>query len=163
MAINYLLESEKYKPEIVKTLLVGEAPPPSGDKYFYVPRAMSTDLPIEEDRSLPATIFYHYFKERPTTTDRYITLLLRLKEKGIFLIDIYNEPIKVRNSPDGVKRIINEIPKLRVKIKSRGINIADRNIVFLLARNTYKTHIRHIFPGSELITWKYFRIGTEIG
>ena len=30
MAIDYLAASEKYRSEVIETLLVGEAPPPSG-------------------------------------------------------------------------------------------------------------------------------------
>ena len=136
--INYFQESEKYRPKMVRTLLIAEAPPPSGTKYFYVPRAMSNTVPIEKDRSLPATIFHHYFRERPKTKDRYVDFLLQLKEKGIFLIDICNEPVKVRGTPEGVARIIAEIPKLRQKMAVRHIQVLDCDIVFLLARNRYE-------------------------
>ena len=93
--INYFEESEKFKPKEVKILLVGEAPPPSGKTYFYVPKPMSNKRPIKDDRSLPATIFYHYFKERPETVERYIELLNKLKDMGIFLVDIIDEPIRI--------------------------------------------------------------------
>jgi hypothetical protein len=96
MGIDYLRESDKYRPKTIKTLLVGEAPPFSGKTYFYAPCMLPNAIPVENDRSLPATIFNHYFQERPRTTGQYINFLLKLKEKGIFLIDICTEPIKVR-------------------------------------------------------------------
>jgi len=65
--INYFQESERYRPKTVRTLLIAEAPPPSRTKYFYVPRPMQDKVPVEKDTSLPATIFYHYFKKRPKT------------------------------------------------------------------------------------------------
>lgn len=88
MPINYFQESEKYRPDIIKNLLVGEAPPSSGKTYFYVPKALSDDIPIRDHRTLPATIFYHYFQTRPISKNEYTDLLLLLKKKGIFLIDI---------------------------------------------------------------------------
>jgi len=93
--IKYFQESEEYRPKEVKTLLVGEAPPPSGKTCFYVPKPMSNKRLIKDDRSLPATIFYHYFRERSETVERYIELLNKLKDKGIFLMDIVDEPIKI--------------------------------------------------------------------
>ncbi|MFC1977857.1 hypothetical protein ACFLWS_06320 [Chloroflexota bacterium] len=158
MAIDYFRESEKYRPATIKTLLIGEAPPPSGKTYFYVPRAMSNATPIENDTSLPATIFNHYFHDRPTAIDRYIAYLTRLIEKGIFLIDICSDPIRVRANPEGVLRIIDEIPKLRSRVLARGIQVIDSNIVFLLARNKYEKQIRCEFPNSQLVRWKDFRM-----
>jgi hypothetical protein len=122
---------------------------------------MSNTVPIEKDRSLPATIFNHYFQERPKTKYQYVDFLLQLKEKGIFLIDICNEPVKVRGSPEGVARIIAEIPKLQQKMAARSIHVPDRDIVFLLARNSYVKHIRDQYPESQRFTWKDFRMSFE--
>ena len=161
MGIDYLRESEKYRPDTIKTLLVGEAPPSSGKNYFYVPCILQNAIPVENDRSLPATIFNHYFQERPRTIDQYVKFLLKLKEEGIFLIDICSEPIKVRGSSEGLTRITAEIQKLRQKIADRGIYVLDHDIVFLLARNNYVKHIRAQFPDSQRLTWKHFRMSSE--
>ncbi len=37
MAIDYLALSQAYRPAMIRTLLVGESPPPSGTSYFYLP------------------------------------------------------------------------------------------------------------------------------
>ena len=161
MTINYFRESEKYRPKKIEKLLVGEAPPSSGKTYFYVPKPMSENISIRKDRSLPATIFYHYFQTRPTTVDKYIDLLLLLKKKGIFLVDICDDPIKVRGNPEGEQRIIDEIPNLRKKLISRKIEIADEEIIFLLARTSYSNHVRAEFPNSKLIRWIDFRMNPE--
>ena len=166
--INYFEASEKFKPKEVKVLLVGEAPPPSGKTYFYVPKPMSNKRPIKNDRSLPATIFYHYFRERPETVERYIELLNKLKDRGIFLMDIVDEPIKISDRKvkggiiqENLEYIINQIPLLRNKISSRGINIEDENIIFLLARKNYKRHLVGEFPNSHKIRWIDFRLSFE--
>ena len=96
MMIDYQKESVKYRPRVVRTLLIGEAPPANGKSYFYVPCPMKIGLSIENDRSLPATIFHHYFQERPTNIETYVTFLRRLQEAGIFLIDICDDPIRVQ-------------------------------------------------------------------
>jgi len=44
MAIDYFLESQKYRPKEIKMLLIGEAPPASGKTYFYVPKPMDTSM-----------------------------------------------------------------------------------------------------------------------
>jgi hypothetical protein len=160
MPINYFKESEKYRPENIKTLLIGEAPPPSGQVYFYVPKLMPISIPIRVDRNLAATIFNHYFARRPNSIDEYVHFLNQLKEMGIFLIDICDDAIKVRGSEKGLQRIISGIPNLRNKIVSRGIEIQDKDIIFLLARNIYKKQIRNEFPNSRLISWIDFRMSS---
>ncbi len=161
MAIDYFAQSEKYRPVTITTLLIGEAPPSSGKRYFYLPQKMSDARPIKGDTSLPATVFYHYFQRRPTTEDEYEALLVRLQKAGIFLLDICDEPIKVRGDKQGVQRIIGEVSNLRGKIESRGIWVSDQDIVFLLARKNYLKHIRHEFPDSQHIRWIDFRMNPK--
>ena len=117
-AIDYLAQSEKYRPEVVETLLIGEAPPPNGKSYFYLPSAVRNNVSIVRNRSLPATIFHHYFKKLPVDEGEYDELLLKLKKLRVFLVDILDEPIRVRASPEGVGRIIQAIPKLRAELKA---------------------------------------------
>jgi len=158
MPIDYLAQSEKYRPEVIETLLVGEAPPSNGKTYFYLPTTVRSSVPIDSNRSLPATIFYHYFQRLPADEEEYAELLLKLKELRVFLVDIVDEPIRVRNSPDGIRRIIEAIPNLRGNLESRNIDINEEQIVFLLARKTYQKWIRGAFPKSRLVTWIDFRM-----
>jgi hypothetical protein len=161
MPINYIIESEKYRPAKISTLLIGEAPPPSGKVYFYVPRIMSNSILIRKDRNLAATIFNHYFGRRPDSIEEYVSFLKQLQEMGIFLIDICQESIKVRGCKEGLDRVILEISNLRNKIASRGMEIQDKDIIFLLARNNYKKQIHYEFPNSRLIRWIDFRMSVE--
>lgn len=59
--INYSLEIEKYRPKVIKTLLIGEAPPLNGKTFFYLPKQINFMNSIENNTSLPATIFNCYF------------------------------------------------------------------------------------------------------
>jgi hypothetical protein len=157
MPIDYLFHSEKYRPEVIETLLVGEAPPPRGETYFYLPATMRRTKQIRDNRSLPATIFHHYFQELPRDEKEYVDFLLRLKAQRVFLIDIFDSPFKVRDSTEGVRQIVEAIPLLRGKMKSRNIEIKDGRITFLLARNDYRRHIRQEFPRSRTVPWVDFR------
>ena len=163
--IDYFKESQRFKPKQVKTLLIGEAPPSSGKRYFYVPRPMSNQTAVEADTSLPATIFNHYFQRRPATVEEYVNLLNKLKDMGIFLMDIVDEPIKIRDE-GGINQktldyVISKIPQLRKRIRARGITLPDENITFLLARNNYKKQLQEEFPHSRLIRWIDFRLSSE--
>jgi hypothetical protein len=159
MAIGYLSQSEKYRPEVIETLLVGESPPPNGKSYFYLPTTLRNNVPIVENRSLPATIFYHYFQRLPTNEKEYGDLLMKLKQRRVFLVDLVDEPIRVRGSSEGIERIIEAIPKLRAKLARRNIDISDERVVFLLARGNYRKWIREAFPKSSLVPWIDFRMG----
>ncbi len=76
--INYFKISEKYRPLKIKTLLIGEAPPFSGKKYFYLPDTIQNRI-REENTSLPATIFYHYFDTVPRDVVEYEKFLIELQ------------------------------------------------------------------------------------
>jgi hypothetical protein len=158
MAIDYLAQSEKYRPAVIETLLVGEAPPASGKSYFYLPAALRTTLPIRENRSLPATIFNHFLGKLPNGKEEYASFLSQLKDRRIFLVDILDTPIKVRGSPEGLRQIVEAIPLLRDKLKQRNIQVADEHIIFLLARRTYEAKIKQEFPNSKRVQWVHFRM-----
>lgn len=164
-AINYFEESEKYRPKKVRTLLIGEAPPPIGTKYFYVPKPMSITKPVQKDTSLPATIFYHYFKKRPETEEEYLDCLNRLRDLGIFLMDIVDERIKIRErggiNHENLQYLIGKIKELRGRIVGRGILIDEKDITFLLPRLHYKKQLEEEFPKSRKISWIDFRLSSD--
>ena len=82
---------------------------------------------------------------------------MRLKDLGVFLIDLFDAPIQVRNSREGVQQIREAIMVFRDKLKRRNIEVAEENIVFLLARTSYRATIRQTFPWSRLVPWIDFR------
>ncbi len=161
MPLNYVEISEKYRPTKINTLLIGEAPPPCGTKYFYLPQKLKNNLAIRQDRSLPATVFWHYFNQRPQDEKEYIVLLNSLKDAGIFLVDIMDEPIRIRGNKENEERLVNELPFLRSKLEMRGINVPEEDMIFLLARNTYKQYIKKHFKYAQLIPWIEYRLNAE--
>jgi len=161
MGLDYLALSEMYRPAVIKTLLVGEAPPHNRTTYFYQPTVLRRIPNIRNNSSLPATIFYHYFQELPNNVEEYVALLLRLKELGVFLVDLYDLPIRVRGDAAGVQQIREAVPLFREKLKRRNIDVADENIVFLLARRNYRAILQDEFPESRLVQWIDFRMSNH--
>jgi len=154
-----------FKPQKTKILLIGEAPPPNGKSYFYaIPEKYPTrKYSIEDDTSLPATIFNHYFGRRPNNPEEYKHFLECLKERGIFLIDIINEPIEIRKkdrslNQENIDKLIsdNNLNELEIRINSLKNN--DTKIIFLLARKKYLKSLRIKFPNYSFVTWKCFRL-----
>lgn len=160
--IDYEKERNKYRPKNIRTLLIGEAPPPSGKFYFYVPKEMKNGRSIEDDTSLPATIFNHYFGERPESISEYTEFLEKLKEMGVFLIDIIDVPIRIRGNKQNEKYLISKLPELQAKIDNMGIELPQENWIFLLARTSYKIKIRESYPLAPKIRWKEFRLKNKI-
>jgi len=156
--INYSDLANKYKPDIIDTLLVGEAPPQSGKSYFY--------LPVNQVNagSLPGTVFIHYFGILPQSKKEYIYFLEQLRRRRIWVIDIIDEPVEVWinrskwiKNPAGINKISNNLPSLKKRIAE--LNINERDVTFLLARNDYASKVRTLFPNSIKTTWSKFRNG----
>jgi hypothetical protein len=162
--INYRKEARRYRPKEIRTLLIAESPPPGEMDYFYVPKTRV------REQSLPGAIFFHYFGTLPLTKEAYEEFLTDLQERGVFLIDISDEPLKIRNKafanwidPIELKRLKDKIPDLRGKIQGLGITISDERIKFLLPRAHYKRELRRLFPQATFYLWKEFRTCPEEG
>lgn len=163
--MDYNKLSNKFKPDVINILLIGEAPPPNRKNYFYkVPEKYPTrKSSIEDDTSLPATIFNHYFGRRPNDTKEYEQFLECLKEKGVFLIDIINLPLEIRKkdkslNQENIDKLISDenLNDLDKRINSLINN--DKKVIFLLARTKYLKKLKTKFPNYSFITWKCFRL-----
>ena len=172
--MNYKKLSEKFKPDTIKVLLIGEAPPPNGKTYFYaVPEKYPTrKSSIEDDTSLPATIFNHYFGRRPNDTKEYEQFLECLKEKGVFLIDIINLPLEIRKkdkslNQENISTLVSDsnLNDLSERVKKLPVT-NETKIIFLMARKNYQKKLKdsiknkfHTEP--TYISWKDFRMNTK--
>lgn len=164
--MKYSLYSECYKPTEIKVLLIGEAPPPNGKSYFYaVPEKYPTRITsIENDTSLPATIFNHYFGRRPNDTNEYKQFLKCLQERGIFLIDIINENlvIKKRGLPFNqvnINKLVSTKNLNELKFRITKLITSDTKIIFLLPTGRpYIKRLREEFPNVSFVNWKCFRL-----
>jgi hypothetical protein len=75
----------RYKPEHVRLLLIAEAPPSAIDRYFYFPDVASQD-------SLFRHVAGGVLGLAPTRTNKR-ELLAKLRDSGVFLIDLCRELI----------------------------------------------------------------------
>jgi len=152
-----------YKPTEIKILLIGEAPPPGGKTYFYkTPEKYTPTNKIESDTSLPGTIFNHFFKRRPLNTEEYGKFLDKLKRHGIFLIDIYEAPIKIRgNLEESLPIVFSEQNIDDLKQRVNKLISPDTTIVFLLARSypkRYLSRLKAVLGNAEFVRWIEFRM-----
>jgi hypothetical protein len=137
--------AERYKPEHIRLLLVAETPPvtqPSDPpRYFYFEAVSKHDglfrgvvravLKVEPDRASKAR------------------LLDRLRERGVFLIDLKPDPSDPRPFSDFVPSLIERCRALRperiILIKA---NVFDEAFAALKAANLPVVNVRVPFPGS---------------
>jgi len=167
--LKYKKIADCYRPDKIKILLVGEAPPSSGERYFYLPMDMSNTKSIEKDRSMPATIFNHYFGRRPIDKAEYEYFLRQLQNHGIFLIDIIDNNLKIRDNsqPKQINQknldyVKSQIPNLRYKLKNLNIEVEYHQIIFLMPRLHYNKVISQQFPNSQIYRWIDFRLNIDL-
>lgn len=165
MEIDYKELAKQYQPDEVNILLIGEAPPPSKKSYFYmVPDIYSPKRDIRSDRSLPSTIFNHYFGRRPSDSKEYEIFLNKLKNNGIFLIDIYEEPIQIRNNQENLDLIFSVSNLDRLLIRVGNLCSKHTQVIFLLARSysaNYRKLLESKFPNAYFYRWIDFRINAN--
>jgi hypothetical protein len=90
--------ANRYKPEPVDLLIVAEAPPSALDRYFYFEDVKDRD-------SLFRYIARGALGAEPTRGNK-VELLSRLKERGVFLIDLSPDPVDGTPLAEGVRELI---------------------------------------------------------
>jgi hypothetical protein len=78
------LAARQFKPETIDLLLVAEAPPSALDRYFYFPD-------VREQDSLFRYVCRARLDREPTREGK-ADLLAELRDRGVFLIDLQEEP-----------------------------------------------------------------------
>ena len=170
MIIDYDELAKKHKPkEQVRILLIGEAPPPGGKRYFYLkPNNYRPKGKVEMDQSLPATIFNHYFGKRPADENEYSDFLIILQDRGIFLIDLINKPLRIREKYGlnymNLELIFSDDNLGLLEERISGLTNQTTTLIFLLARNYHKIYRQKLtsrFPNAKFIRWKDFRLDIQ--
>lgn len=94
----------KYRPAPVKLLVVAEAPPSALDRYFYFEVVPTQD-------SLFRYVARAILKAEPTRTNK-AELLGRLRDRGVFLIDLWRDPVDTRSDPPDVAGLVRRVRQL---------------------------------------------------
>ena len=108
--------AKKYRPASVKLLLVAEAPPSALDRYFYFEVVATQD-------SLFRYVTRAILKAEPTRANK-AELLGRLRDRGIFLIDLWRDPVDARSeAPDvaGLLRRVRQLAPERIIVIKTGV------------------------------------------
>ncbi|GAJ02423.1 unnamed protein product, partial [marine sediment metagenome] len=111
--------------------------------------------PIIEDKSLQATIFNNYFGRRPSNSIEYENFLEELSNRRIFLIDISNEPLKIRDKnglhKENIKKLIS---RDTLEYLNKRINKLEcEQLIFLIPRTYYRNILIEKFPKTSFLTW----------
>ena len=112
----------RYKPEPIDLLIVAEAPPSEPSRYFYFEDVRTQDALF---RYVASTIL----GERPTRENKP-DLLLKLRDRGVFLIDLKLDPADgsplARHVPALVERCRALRPRAVILIKTTVYDAAYR-------------------------------------
>ena len=117
---------ERYKPRLIKYLLVAEAPPDSLSRFFYYPDVFIHDYLFMG----VAKALYPDMKEKHLESRRRKSgtikrqILEKLKEEGFFLLDLSDLPLSLLN-----ETLESQVPILIGKIKKLDLN--DLKIILI--------------------------------
>jgi hypothetical protein len=133
--------ARKYRPASVELLLLAEAPPAALERYFYFDSVATHD-------SLFRYVARGILDAEPTRVNKS-ELLDRLRDRGVFLIDLWRDPVESRSgSPDlrALVRRIQELAPERIIVIKTGVFDRVRNA--LLDAGLPLVDERIPFPGS---------------
>lgn len=117
----------KYKPEIVKYLLVAEAPPDSIDRFFYYENVHQHDYLFLGIAQALCPELKDKFIASGRSRDIKTLILQKLKDKGFYLLDLSELPLSLLKDS-----LHSQLPILIDKINT----IADKNTKIILIKAT---------------------------
>lgn len=134
--------ADKYKPDPIRLLLIGEAPPEDIDRYFYFQDITSQDALF---RYVVRTVL----ETAPSRTEK-TRQLQQLGDQGVFLIDLKREP---KAPGENLKPYVADLvgraqalsPRAIITIKA---NVCDLTQAPLRAAGLNVAEHRVPFPGS---------------
>lgn len=132
----------RYRPDVVRCLLVAEAPPAAVDRYFYFED-------VREQDSLFRHVAEGVLGSKPERAGKR-QALEALRDQGYLLIDLCGEPVVSRadlpkHVPDLVRRAVESQPERVILIKA---NVFDLAFGPLTAAGLPVVPVRIPFPGS---------------
>jgi hypothetical protein len=105
--------AERFRPDRIDTLLVAEAPPSAPDRYFYFDFVPTHD-------SLFRHVVQGVLGERPTRDK--LPFLEELRERGVFLVELCEEPFGSRRAA---------LPRCVPGLVRRCLELAPRRIILV--------------------------------
>jgi hypothetical protein len=97
--------ARRFKPHGIRLLLVAEAPPSALERYFYF-----ADVAVQD--SLFRYVARGILQAEPTRSNK-AELLGQLRDRGVFLIDLIQDPIGTIHHKDYIDQLVRRIEKLK--------------------------------------------------
>jgi len=128
---------QKYKPKVIKFLLIAEAPPKVESKrFFYFEDVQKYDgLFLETMKLLYPDDSDIKIGNTKSIRRRKREFLERFEKEGFYLIDASNEPIKDKSKSVKRKQIEKSLPSLIEKVKSL---VSDDTKIILISATVYE-------------------------
>lgn len=137
--------AERYRPKVIRVLLVAQAPPAAVDRYFYFPHVAVHDW-------LFRAVTKALLPQHQITRTNKASLLAQLRDRGVFLIDLKPDPIDEGDGADLsscvpalLARITELAPERIILIK---VDVYDAAYSTLAAAGLPVSDVRVPFPSS---------------
>jgi hypothetical protein len=134
--------AERWRPDEIDLLLVDEAPPSALDRYFYFEHVPTQD-------SLFRHVVEAVLGEKPTRDK--VPYLAALRDRGVFLIDLSDEPFHGRRAeiPRRVPGLVRRAARLHPRrIVLIGADVYDHVVQPLRDAGLPVVDVRLPYPGS---------------
>ena len=133
MKRNFELARQKYKPEVIKFLLIAEAPPKVESKrFFYFEDVKNGDSLFLETMKV---LYLNDCLDIKDVRRRKSEFLEKFKNDGFYLIDASDKPIEDTRLTKKRKQIKDSIPSLIKKIESL---ISEDTKIILISSTVYE-------------------------
>jgi hypothetical protein len=134
--------AERYRPKRINLLLIAEAPPAAHDRYFYFHDVHTQD-------SLFRYVARSLLPGAQPTRENKPALLAQLRDRGVFLIDLKQDPVDGTALSSYVPNLVRRVQELNpdriVLIKA---TVYDAAYEALAAAGLPVSPVRVPFPGS---------------
>ncbi len=137
---DYKEAREKYKPEKIKILFIGESPPRNKQSYFYFEDSKGS-APLFK-AIIKAVFNEDYIKKNDKDYRKKKMLLEKFKENGFFLIDACDTPINQYPSKKRKGIIKKNLPNLVKLIKNLELG-RDTKIILIQPKRTKAYELLH--------------------
>lgn len=125
----------RYQPEVIKCLLIAEAPPKENSgRFFYFDEVRSGDSLFLETMKVLYPSFYAQFKDTQSVRNNKSLFLKRFKEDGYYLIDASKDPMENTSTSAKLKQLREHLPQLITKLNS----LVTNEPIVLISAPVYK-------------------------
>jgi hypothetical protein len=122
----------KYKPGLIRVLLVAEAPPQRGSgRFFYFEKVTAGDSLFLETMKV---LYPDDYTSAPAVRSAKVTFLRRIQQDGFYLIDASTRPMESSAKAARRKQLESELPGLICRLHKLAV---EETMVVLISKAVY--------------------------